>query len=192
MPPKTIPRCPYCSKGLPSQNAVRLHVSATSSCNQSWKREFSQKFPNNSKTIPLKRQREDSPQSLPNIPTSPINEEIEAIADNFTLPTSIMEENSPPAATNKRVHVEEIEDEDAHPHQLPTGLRFSEQYPRSIAHPIRLAKTCFEEQCDNDHKNNRQPWHPFASREEWELAMWLIDNVNQKATDEYLKLPLVN
>jgi hypothetical protein len=78
-----------------------------------------------------------------------------------------------------------VEDEDAHPHQRSTGLRFSEPYPRSIAHPIRLAQTRFEAQRDDDHANKKQPWHPFASQEEWELATWLIDNVNQKATDEY-------
>jgi len=34
----------------------------------------------------------------------------------------------------------------------------------------------------------KQPWEPFASREERELATWLLTNTGQKATDDYLKL----
>ncbi|KAI6006884.1 hypothetical protein EDD15DRAFT_2383857 [Pisolithus albus] len=32
---------------------------------------------------------------------------------------------------------------------------------------------------------------PFEDCEEWELAQWLINNVNQRATDEFLKLQLL-
>ncbi|KAI5984843.1 hypothetical protein EDD15DRAFT_2390291 [Pisolithus albus] len=31
-------------------------------------------------------------------------------------------------------------------------------------------------------------YSPFEDRDEWELAQWLINNVNQRATDEFLKL----
>ena len=34
-------------------------------------------------------------------------------------------------------------------------------------------------------------WGPFNSKEEWELAEWLIRNVSQKQTDAFLKLPIV-
>jgi len=33
---------------------------------------------------------------------------------------------------------------------------------------------------------------PFADRDEWELAQWLVKNVNQRATEEFLKLPIVS
>ncbi|KAI5981382.1 hypothetical protein EDD15DRAFT_2115623, partial [Pisolithus albus] len=35
-------------------------------------------------------------------------------------------------------------------------------------------------------------YSPFEDREDWELAQWLIDNVNQRAADEFLKLPVVS
>ncbi|KAF8547099.1 hypothetical protein OG21DRAFT_1398193, partial [Imleria badia] len=31
---------------------------------------------------------------------------------------------------------------------------------------------------------------PFADREEWALAQWLVKNVNQCTTEEFLKLPI--
>ncbi|KAF8124416.1 hypothetical protein EV363DRAFT_1178044, partial [Boletus edulis] len=33
---------------------------------------------------------------------------------------------------------------------------------------------------------------PFVDRSEWELAGWLVKNVNQRATDGLLKLPVVS
>ncbi|KAG6852687.1 hypothetical protein C0991_009891, partial [Blastosporella zonata] len=34
-------------------------------------------------------------------------------------------------------------------------------------------------------------WGPFKDEEEWQLAEWLIQNVGQTQTDEFLKLPIV-
>jgi hypothetical protein len=119
---------------------------------------------------------------------------MQAIADDFVLPapsSSVNDDIATPSLTaNKCARIEEVEDEDVNPPH--SGLRFTEQYPRSIAHPIGLKKTQFEEKQDQDDVAGKQPWEPFASKEEWELATWLIDNVNQKATDKYLKLPIVS
>ncbi|KIK17767.1 hypothetical protein PISMIDRAFT_110783, partial [Pisolithus microcarpus 441] len=35
-------------------------------------------------------------------------------------------------------------------------------------------------------------YSPFEDHKEWELAQWLINNVTQWATDEFLKLPVVS
>ena len=72
------------------------------------------------------------------------------------------------------------------------GHRFSEPYPRSIANPIGYQMTRFEMLREEAKTNGKQPWEPFSSQDEWELARWLINNVNQKATDKYLKLPMVS
>ena len=70
--------------------------------------------------------------------------------------------------------------------------RYSESYPRSAGQPIQKEKTEFEMFRDSDRASGTQPWEPFLSKKEWELATWLMKNVNQRATEEYLKLPIVS
>lgn len=189
MPPKNA-RCPYCSKALPSQNAVRLHVSATLSCNKTWKKQFNQKNAKPSQHLPLKPLTHDensslTPWSRSNSPTG--DDEMDTIADNFNIP-------SPPTAPLEAIG-EDVTILSSRPNNFEGevhGLRFSEQYPRPIANPIGFQKTRFEKQCEEDKTNGKQRWEPFSSQDEWELARWLIDNVNQKATDKYLKLPMVS
>ena len=196
MPPK-IARCPYCSKALPSQNAVRLHVSATAPCSKAWKKQFSQKDALSQKKarllkqLPLKTRDENFQTSLWHTrPDSPTDDEMDIIADNFHLPTSTLSPSesigeNPPQAHDPSSPTNNVEAE-------VRSLRFCQPYPRSIANPIGFRKTRFEKQRDHDLTNGKQPWQPFSSRDEWELARWLISNVNQKATDKYLKLPIVS
>jgi hypothetical protein len=43
----------------------------------------------------------------------------------------------------------------------------------------------------NEHRINN-PYYPFASREEWGLALWLLRvGLSMKAIDDFLKLPMV-
>jgi hypothetical protein len=72
---------------MPTQNAVRLHVSSTRSCNESWKKQFSENFPASSKLLPLKkRQHQEFPSPPPpNITTSSSNDGMQTIADDFML-----------------------------------------------------------------------------------------------------------
>ena len=93
---------------------------------------------------------------------------------------------SPPAVDP---HVEYLaEDNDDQP---ASQARYSESYPRSAGQPICKEKTDFEKFCRDDSDAGRPPWDPFTSKKEWELATWLINNVNQRATEEYLNLPIV-
>ncbi|KAG0695674.1 Zn-finger domain-containing protein [Suillus ampliporus] len=39
--------------------------------------------------------------------------------------------------------------------------------------------------------NGKSVWGPFDDEEEWDLARWLIQNVGQNKTDEFLKLPII-
>ncbi|KIJ90638.1 hypothetical protein K443DRAFT_36586, partial [Laccaria amethystina LaAM-08-1] len=49
----------------------------------------------------------------------------------------------------------------------------------------------FETLLEQQTADGKQPWEPFASKEEWQLVTWLMANVGQNSTDEYLKLPIV-
>lgn len=186
MPPKNA-RCPYCSKSLPSQNAVRLHVSATPSCNETWKKQFSQPIAKPLQHLPSKPAVENSSSSSCNLQHPPTDDEMDTFADNFDLPST--------SAAPSEAIGEDVAGLSSGPNNFEVevqGHRFIEQYPRSIANPIGCQKTRFEQQCDEEKTNGKLPWEPFSSQDEWELARWLINNVNQKATEKYLKLPIVS
>ena len=76
--------------------------------------------------------------------------------------------------------------------QPSSQARYSESYPHSAGVPIRKDKTEFERVCDSDRAAGRQPWEPFLNKNEWELATWMVKNVNQRATEQYLNLPMVS
>ncbi|KAF8550904.1 hypothetical protein OG21DRAFT_1418931, partial [Imleria badia] len=52
------------------------------------------------------------------------------------------------------------------------------------------AKTSFEMMQDIQDAAGKGTYAPFADREEWELAEWLISNANQRAIEDFLKLPI--
>ncbi|KAG1825196.1 hypothetical protein EV424DRAFT_1471780 [Suillus variegatus] len=39
-------------------------------------------------------------------------------------------------------------------------------------------------------EEGEDPWSPFEDAEEWDLAQWLVKNLGQTRTDEFLKLPI--
>ena len=171
-----------CLKALWSQNAVRLHVSSTVQCNEDWKKQFSQKKAKTSHWLPFKSSDED-------LPSSHDDDKMKTMVDNFHLPGLIVppsesfgEVPPSPSSLNNNLDVEV----EVH------GGRFSLPYPHSIENPLSFQKTRFERQWDQDIINGKQPWQLFSSQDEWDLAKWLINNANQKATDKYLKLPIVS
>ena len=68
---------------------------------------------------------------------------------------------------------------------------FVESYPGDAGQGLRKSKTRFEEWLEIQEAEGLKPWEPFSSKGEWELAKWLIKNVGQKSTDEFLKLQMV-
>jgi len=127
------------------------------------------------------------------------DEEMDNISHEFTLPHVPPEladtiapfpAVDPPVDNRRGAWVEDAEDNDNQP--TSSQNRYSEAYPHSAGQPLRKEKTEFEKFCNNDSAATRQPWEPFSSKKEWELATWLIKNANQKATEQYLKLPIVS
>ncbi|KAG5633360.1 hypothetical protein H0H81_008424, partial [Sphagnurus paluster] len=102
--------------------------------------------------------------------------------DHFEIPP-----DSPPAS--KRAQVEEVEDE-GEPPIGPHDDCYVREFPHPASQWIRHADTAFESLLGELRATGKDVWEPFASEEEWELAMWLMKNVGQKSTDEYLNLPI--
>ncbi|KIP01147.1 hypothetical protein PHLGIDRAFT_46146, partial [Phlebiopsis gigantea 11061_1 CR5-6] len=53
-------------------------------------------------------------------------------------------------------------------------------------------ETTFERWAREDAEEKRSPWHPYPSREEWELARFLAKNFGHNRIEEFLKLDLVS
>ena len=107
-------------------------------------------------------------------------------ADDFTPPIDPV----PVQSQSKWTCIEEVEDEDNAPR--PCFTHFVKPYPRPVTTPIQKGKTKFETLLERQSADRKQPWEPFASKDEWQLATWLMANVGQTSTDEYLKLPIVS
>lgn len=53
-------------------------------------------------------------------------------------------------------------------------------------------QTVFEVIRNQQESEKRDAHSPFADREEWDLAKWLVKNVGHNATEEFLRLPAVS
>ncbi|KIK10845.1 hypothetical protein PISMIDRAFT_44635, partial [Pisolithus microcarpus 441] len=52
-------------------------------------------------------------------------------------------------------------------------------------------KTLFESWEEAEALDDDSMWAPFRDEEEWELARFLMKNIGQNKTDEFLKLGMV-
>ncbi|KAI1788264.1 hypothetical protein LXA43DRAFT_838986, partial [Ganoderma leucocontextum] len=86
------------------------------------------------------------------------------------------------------VTVEEVEDDEAG--GLPKRPWIGE-FPRAVASILRKAKTVFEELRDTKCSQREDNFAPFANREEWELASFLVHSgLSQEQIEDYLTLPI--
>jgi len=71
--------------------------------------------------------------------------------------------------------------------------RYAQEFTAAhVADILGLASTAFERIQASQEASGAGIYTPFADEREWELAEWLIRNVNQHTTDEFLKLPIVS
>ncbi|KAG1892025.1 hypothetical protein F4604DRAFT_1875493 [Suillus subluteus] len=93
----------------------------------------------------------------------------------------------------RRVTVEEVEDEGGM--LFPDNGRYFEPQP-DAGWALHKGETNFERYRTYQEEEGEDPWSPFENaeisltREEWDLAHWLVKNLGQTQTDEFLKLPI--
>ncbi|KAF8122220.1 hypothetical protein EV363DRAFT_1183475 [Boletus edulis] len=69
--------------------------------------------------------------------------------------------------------------------------RFAQEFSQNAAAEVLgVDATPFERMKQHQEELGEGAYAPFADREEWELAQWLIKNSNQRATEQFLKLPI--
>jgi hypothetical protein len=112
-------------------------------------------------------------------------------SDSDNLDTNIVDDYFVPRSPPRPVTIEEDDNEEGFTYPSTNTDRFVEPYPGNAGKGIRKSKTRFEKWQEIQQDEGKKPWEPFASKDEWELAGWLLKNVGQKSTDEYLKLQIV-
>ncbi|SJL14960.1 uncharacterized protein ARMOST_18437 [Armillaria ostoyae] len=137
-----------------------------------------------------KRKRAISPPPTDDTPmpaSPPDNSEAVPDPDQSRLDADIDCSAVPPPS--KRTRVEDVEDEDDAP-----GPReyYIEDFPWPAGDPILergVLPTFFELLRREKVVKGEDMWKPFSSREEWELARWLVrSGISQKEIDNFLKL----
>lgn len=162
----SLKQCQFCRKTFPTERAVNQHISASKVCAKQWHNDIVSKDRN-----PLKRKRTNSPEPC-------------LVAEDNYIPPPEPRQGSP----SRRATVEDADDED----DASDQKQYIEPFPGPAGEALRRAKTSFEILQQTQQLEGKTPWEPFANKAEWELAAWLIKNIGQKATDEYLQLPIVS
>ncbi|KAJ3859983.1 hypothetical protein EV359DRAFT_75404 [Lentinula novae-zelandiae] len=97
-----------------------------------------------------------------------------------------------PAAQNngqdqKHANVEEVDDDPSSTYD-PKWI-YEESYPRPAGTPVRPCQTSFEIYREQQKADGSEPWEPFQSQDEWELACWLMESgASQTKIDSFLRL----
>jgi hypothetical protein len=179
---------------VPTVDGIRKHYARSKACNQKYQDEIRQ----TAFTV-FDHEQDDAPQppASPNMmevnsePESDGYDGLEILGDDFVLPRrprseSPDQESESSKNPSKRARVEEVEDEDA-----PQG-RYPDSYPGHAGQIFGEGVTAFERLQEEKRMEGLDPWAPFENEEEWELAHWLMKNVGQTKTDDFLKLPIVS
>jgi len=151
------------------------HISASKDCYEEWRKELVR----NEQPSPKQRKENSSRRLMEGTDEGEVNTDI---VDDFVM-------DFPPV---ERDAVEEDRHEGGNTYLTTNVDRFIESYPGDAGQAIEKSKTRFQEWFENQRNDQKIQWDPFASEEEWALCMWLIKNVGQKSTDEFLKLPIVS
>ena len=107
-------------------------------------------------------------------------EEVQAFIPSGRQPESPDVSNLEPQS--KRARVEEVDDEEA------GGLCRWVQEFEGAAEELADSKTLFDKLREQQEAMCEPPLAPFVDKDEWELAQWLMKNVTQTATEQFLKM----
>ena len=177
-------RCNFCGKAdIPTQAGLKVHIQLSKAgCREAMERQTNQSLSpeNEAATIPARQNDSCTPNDPDGMPVDDILPFVPS-PRRVDSPEPGITENE---HQSKRARVEEVEDEE-------TYQRYAREFVTSTEE-LGEAKTVFEEIFEEQAAKGESPWAPFADKDEWELARWLAKNVNQRATEEFLKMPGVS
>ncbi|KAG1830781.1 Zn-finger domain-containing protein [Suillus variegatus] len=167
-----MPHCGFCAKEMPTLGGVRKHIAGRPDCRRQWE-------------LLVENQNDIG---APRLGTSnQADTNTDSHADSYSPHRRSRSESSnpdadiPAAPKHRRVTIEEVEDED--------HARYFEQCV-GAGQTLREGQTGFERFQQYKECMGEDKWAPFNDGEEWGLAEWLVKNLGQTRTDEFLKLPI--
>ena len=125
---------------------------------------------------------------VPDVPDFYLDEDFQ-IAEEFQQPPLQQPDDPQPRPQHATVDIPVNED-----NVECEGARYIENFPedRLAGATWGRCKPLFETLDEEQKVVGGSRWAPFEDEEEWQLAEWLIQNVGQKQTDLFLKLPIVS
>ncbi|TFK91398.1 hypothetical protein K466DRAFT_541773 [Polyporus arcularius HHB13444] len=188
--------CGYCLiVRKPTRKAIRSHVTQTPSCRAARARQAQRSMEvaeGTSTTTPHSEDgfnpAQDEPMEEEDDIPNHLPMDIDPGAPPPTTASSGAAANGAHGVNPRRVTVEEVED--IEPGGLPRKP-WPGEFPEPVANILRHAKTFFEEIRDQKKASGQTNFAPFANREEWELARFLVrSGLSQESIEDYLTLPI--
>ena len=161
--------CQFCWKTFATQRGVSQHISASIICLKEWHKSIIRK--NDSSSPKQKCINSPEPSLVDDLPNNPDPTHHFDDADN-------------------QANVEDTDN--SHDNDLWTPEPYVEPFLGPAGDVLRQEKTSFEILQGVQQSEGKPPWELFASRAEWELAEWLMKNVGQRSTNDFLQLPIVS
>jgi hypothetical protein len=178
-----MPRCDHCSTSFSTDQALRAHIALTPYCRQ----QDEATYVDSDSELEFWR---DPPAS------NPYHSDDDEI--NHFQPTNANNDSTTTTHGTKHTNIEEVEDDKSNdPKSIYTYASddlYSEVFPGPAGSPVNTEPvlTKFEEICKKQKAEGKEPWYPFETEREWELASWLIrSGLSKKKIDEYCELETV-
>lgn len=92
--------------------------------------------------------------------------------------------------SDHRARVEDVMEEEERQFEQQPFAQFVQPYPPEYraGKALQRGQTAFSKLKKKQKGEGKSIWEPFASREKWEVAQWLMENVGQTSTDTFLKI----
>ncbi|KAJ7889434.1 hypothetical protein B0H13DRAFT_2341561 [Mycena leptocephala] len=182
--------CAFCQLDFSSRSLVRRHQLQSPACKKKLETSLGARL--SKLTSRRRRQTNEVPQS----PELPSADDLAAILDEIPLESGLASQSQ----QDSEIPASEDPDQDASiPTQLPQERPGSRpQWYRTPDEKLGAgatygpSKTAFEIIRDEELLKGGTVLGPFRDDDEWQLAKWLIKHVGHTATEEFLKLPIIN
>ncbi|KAI6038726.1 hypothetical protein EDC04DRAFT_2896102 [Pisolithus marmoratus] len=189
--------CDYCLKPITTLAGIKRHISQSTACQQQWN-EVLKRMAGTVVSADNDHQMDNGLDNTPGVPSDWYNESdgSDAGGDMFNIEEGPLVQQlqavpKPKPKPEPKSRHTSVEDNIKVGTSPANPGHFVKQYTGIAAQIFGSRHTVFEEMEKAEYKNCRNQWSPFQSKEEWDLACFLMKNVGQTKIDEFLKLSLI-
>ena len=196
-----MPYCGFCGKLCPTVPSINQHINITPKCKKASCEEFSQYVNDIWDNVP-ENLNDMEWYPLPNLPNKlelqiedfHLEEDIQIVEETFNRELEETHLLPPPPPQPQSCHQQATVGDASEIEDMNDGHHYIEKFPEEYLAGTtwgncKLLYECLDEEQKRDGGSH---WGPFEDEDEWQLAKWLIQNIGQKQTDVFLKLPIVS